>query len=80
MAASTVGVTGSGPLSVTDTTGRQLFVPLSAFELTIGSAVTLKSDWKSALTTADALTVRLLERLANDRLDAGALAAVPVSP
>jgi hypothetical protein len=78
MAASTVGITGSGPLSITDKNGAQRFVPLSAFELT-GSKVSLKTgagqDWATEL--AKTIDVNVLLALAADRVAAGELTAPP---
>lgn len=78
MAASTVGITGSGPLSVTDKNGAQHFVPLSAFELT-GSTVTLKgtapTDWATVLGKTIDLTA--LKALAAARLAAGEVTSPP---
>src|ERR671924_1744676 len=74
MAASTVGVTGPGPLSVTDKNGKQCFVPLSAFALS-GGKVALDSTWSGALAATvdtDALTA-----VANARFAAGDLAPPP---
>jgi hypothetical protein len=75
---STVGITGSGPLSVTNRSGAQCFVPLSAFELN-GSTVTLKgavgADWATEL--AKTIDVAALTELAARRLAAGEVAAPP---
>ena len=75
MAASTVGITGSGPLSVTDKNGAQHFVPLSAFKLG-GSDVTLKTDWVTQIDSQHIDAV-LLQALAQARFRAGELAAPP---
>ena len=67
MAATTSLLTGLVPISFTHSTRGQLFVPLSAFQLS-GSAVALTPDWASAITGADQVVLRTL---AQGKLAAG---------
>ncbi len=77
MAPSTVGIAGSGPLAITDKSGKQQFVPLSAFTLS-GGKIGLDLNWSAALTTAQ-IDPAALTKLAQMRLDAGDF-RVPPTP
>jgi hypothetical protein len=69
-------VTGKRPVTFTDSTGAQRFVPLSAFELN-GSSVQLASAWTSAFNAAD---TAILLALANEQVATGDLKAPPPLP
>jgi len=72
---STVDVTGHSPLSFTDATGAQRFVPLSALEL-VGSDVQLKTAWAAEFSNADQAT---LLAVASTLAAGGQLAPPPVA-
>ena len=74
-------VTGHGPLSFTDHNGSQRYVPLAAFAFS-GSKVALVSTWQTALETdgCNSGDLAVLLALANERLAADELIAVPVPP
>jgi hypothetical protein len=76
MAAIPVDVTGSSPISFTDSQGGQKFVPLSALQFT-GSTLGLNSTWESSFNAADTQT---LLALASALAAAGELTAPPVPP
>jgi hypothetical protein len=69
-------VTGKRPLSFSDSTGAQRFVPLSALEFQ-NSVVRLKPAWQAVFPAADAT---ILLALANDLARSGDLASPPVRP
>jgi hypothetical protein len=75
MAPSKVGIAGPGPLAITDKSGRQQFVPLSAFTLS-GGKIGLDATWNTALTTAQ-IDTAALAKLAQTRLDSGDFRAPP---
>lgn len=69
MASSKVGITGPGPLAVTDKRGRQQFVPLSAFTL-ISGKIAMEAAWDTALTAAQ-IDTATLTKFAQMRFDLG---------
>jgi hypothetical protein len=69
-------VTGKRPLSFSDSTGAQRFVPLSALEFE-DSVVQLKSTWHQVFPAADAT---ILLALANDLARSGDFTSPPVRP
>lgn len=76
MAGASLHVTGTRPMSFTDSTGAQRFVPLSALELD-GSEVKLKASWASSFSAPDAT---ILLALAGERAASGDLKPPPVTP
>jgi hypothetical protein len=69
-------VTGKRPLSFSDSTGKQRFVPLSALEF-VDSDVLLKANWQGAFAPADAT---ILLALANELAASGDLTTPPLAP
>ena len=76
---STMAVAGHGPLSFTDSNGRQRSVPLSALQFN-GPALELGPDWTVASGIADTADQTTLLAVANERLAAGELFAPPMAP
>jgi hypothetical protein len=76
MAANTVDVAGHTPLSFTDSSGAQRFVPLSAFEF-VGSDIQLKTAWATEFNNADQ---QILLAIAGARAAGGELVPPPVTP
>jgi hypothetical protein len=76
MAMAVVDVVGSTPISVTDSTGAQVIVPLSALQFS-GSDVQVKTAWTNVL---DAGATASLRAVATIRAAAGELVPRPVTP
>jgi hypothetical protein len=80
---STTAVAGHGPLSFTDSNGRQRSVPLSALQFN-GSKLELKSqspdDWTGPSGIANTADQTTLLAVAAERLSAGELFAPPMAP
>jgi hypothetical protein len=76
MSVTTVDVVGTAPLSFTDSTGAQQFVPLSALQFE-GSKVTVRSSWSASFDAAETIT---LLAVAASRVAAGELAPPPTQP
>ena len=73
---STQDVTGSAPLTFTNTLGEQRSVPLSALQFS-GSTITIASSWTSQFGGAD---TAILLALAQARVTTGDLTPPPVLP